>query len=68
MDIVNKILFIIFFLSSLNVFRHFYYVVQSWLTTDTNNTITYKITKIELFLLGLSIAYILSSIFTGITL
>lgn len=65
-DILNKILIMLFFLSSLNIIRHFYYFIQAFFTTSEDNPVKYKITKTSLLLLGISIAYILSVIFTGI--
>lgn len=66
--IINKILIITFILSILNIIRHGYYFIQAWLVADTDNPINYKLNNIKLLFLGLSIAYVLSTIFTGLNL
>lgn len=65
-DIINKILMILFFMSSLNATRHMYYFIQTWFTSTQEQPLKYKVTTKSLMLLGISIAYILASIFTGI--
>lgn len=65
-DITNKILMILFFMSSLNTTRHMYYFIQTWFTSTQEQPLKYKVTTKSLMLLGISIAYILASIFTGI--
>ncbi len=67
-DILNKILLILFFMSCLNVIRHGYYFIQAVLTSTDEEPKKYKISNVSLYLLSLSIAYILSVIFTGITI
>jgi hypothetical protein len=67
-DILNKILLILFFMSSLNVLRHVYYFIQAVLTSTEEEPKKYRIPNVSLYLLGVSIAYILSAIITGITL
>lgn len=64
MDILNKILFLLFFLSILNVVRHIYFIVQALAI----NRERYVLKDISLWLLGLSIGFILTCIFTGITI
>lgn len=66
MDILNKILMILFFLSLFNTVRHVYYFVQTWFTTTEEAPVKYKLTTKSLVLLGISVSYILTSIFTGI--
>ena len=68
LTLINKVLIIIFFLSILNIIRHTYYFIQLWLQSDIENPVKYKITNRSLLFLGLSIAYILMAIFTGIGL
>jgi len=65
-DLLNKILLIMLFMSSLNVFRHGYYFVQAWLTSSEDNPQKYRMNNSSLWVLGISIAYILTSIFTGV--
>ena len=63
---INKILMLIFCLSCLNVFRRLYYFIQTWFYSTLDQPVKYKLTNNELFLLGLSIAYILTVFSTGI--
>jgi len=67
-DILNRVLLILVFLSCFNIIRHFYYFTQAFLTNSEENPIKYKINKTSLILLGISISYVLSVIFTGIKL
>jgi Sec-independent protein secretion pathway component TatC len=66
LDTLNKILMVAFFLSCLNTIRHVYYFIQAWATSTEEVQVKYKITSKSLFLLGVSIAYILTTLFTGI--
>ena len=66
--ILNKILLIIFFISCLNLVRHLYYFLQAALSSTEEEPKKYRIPNVSLFLLGISIAYILTVIFTGITI
>jgi hypothetical protein len=67
--ILNKILVVLFLLSIFNVFRHGYYFIQAMFkTNEEGQTSKYIISNKALFLLGLSLAYALSAIFTGITI
>ena len=67
LDIINKILIIIFILASLNIIRHSILTIQVWFRANEEE-IKYTLTSKGLFLLGLSLAYVISSIFTGIHL
>lgn len=62
-DILNKVLITIFTLSGLNVVRHIYFVIQSWVIKER-----YALPKKSLFLLGISLAYVIGSLVTGITI
>lgn len=66
--IISKLLTTLFFLSLVSVIRHGYYAIKSVLKTTEENTEFYKINKTELLFLGLSIAYILTAIMTGVGL
>lgn len=66
--ILNKILLVTFFMACLNLIRHGYYFLQAAFTATEDEPKKYKISKMSLFLLGISIAYILSVFITGITL
>jgi hypothetical protein len=65
-EIVNKILIVMLFLSILTTLRHAYYFVQAFLTSTEEQPIKYRLSTTSLFYLGVSLAYILSVIFTGI--
>lgn len=67
-DTLNKLLMVLFFMSLLNTVRHMYYFIQTWFTSTEETPVKYKITSKSLLLLGVSIAYILTTIFTGIKL
>jgi hypothetical protein len=60
--LMNKLLFIGFFLSILNVIRQTYFMIQALVINKEG----YKLPKTELLVLGISIAFILTCIFTGI--
>jgi hypothetical protein len=64
--ILNKIFLILFFMSCLNIIRHGYYFLQAGLTSTEEEPKKYRISNVSLYLLSVSIAYILSVIFTGI--
>lgn len=55
-------------MSCLNLIRHTYYFLQAGLTSTEEEPKKYRISNVSLYLLGISIAYILSVIFTGITI
>jgi hypothetical protein len=62
-DLFNKIFLFLFFLSSLNVIRVSYFLIQKWIDNEK-----FKLGEKSLFLLGISISYILLCIFSGINL
>lgn len=62
MFIIQKILFFLFCLSTLNIGKHIFNLILE-LRKEQPERI--KVTKKELFILGLSISYILTIIFTG---
>ena len=59
-DVMTKIEFFLFFMSTLNIIKHVWTIVDE-LRSDEPKKIEY--TKIETFVLGLSISYILTTIF-----
>lgn len=67
-DLSNKVLMICFFLSCLTTIRHGYYFIQTFISSTEETPVKYRISNTSLILLGISIAYIISSLFTGITL
>jgi hypothetical protein len=64
--IINKILMMAFCFAVLNSVRHGYYFIQAYLLSTLEEPKQYKISKISLIVLGVSLSYILSSILTGI--
>jgi len=66
--LINKILILLFFLSLLNILRHSYYFIQAWITSESDKPKKYMLSSVSLYIVALSIAYILMSIFYGITL
>jgi len=64
--LVNKTLFVLFFISVLNILRHTWKVLSILRNEDVPNK--YELSKQELIFLGLSVAYVLTTIFTKITL
>jgi hypothetical protein len=62
-NFLDKIMYIMLFLSSLNVLREFFFLIQAFIG-DTKLILS----KGRIRLLGLSLSYILTVIFTGITL
>jgi hypothetical protein len=67
-EILNKLLTGVFFLTVLNTVRHAYFFIQALIVSTDEEPRKYKLTKRELLLLGISVAYILAVIFTGIKL
>ena len=65
--IINKILLVVFITAIANLCWHIFYAIQAWIKNDEQNT-KYILTPRSLFLLGLSVAYVLTSIITGINL
>lgn len=68
METINKILLFLLFLSIVTVLRHLYYLISSFIRTTEENPVRYTLTRMQLFLLGTSIAFILTCIFSGISL
>lgn len=64
--LLNKLLFLLFFLGCFNIIRHLWKVFLRVKEEDVPKK--YEIPKNELIFLGISIAYVLTTIFTGITI
>lgn len=60
-EIINKILIFLFFLSGLNVMRASYFFIQHWIDKEK-----FKLNEKSLLFLGISIAYILLCVINGI--
>jgi len=67
-ELGNKILLLLFFMSCLTTLRHVYYFIQAFLTSTEEDSVKYKISNKALLFLCMSVAYILSVIFTGLKL
>lgn len=67
-DILNKILYVLMFLSILNITRHTFFLIGSFIKADEENPTKFRLSATQLLLLGLSIAYLFTIIFTGIKL
>lgn len=67
-DILNKVLMVVFFMSCLNTLRHVYYFIQAFFTSTEEQPVKYRVTDTSLLLLCLSLAYVLTVVFTGIKL
>jgi len=65
-SLLNKVLFVLFFMSILNVLRHTWKVFMILRNDDVPNK--YELSKQELIFLGLSIAYLFTTVFTKITI
>lgn len=66
--ILNKILIMFLFMACLNTIRHTYYFIQASFPSSDEEPRKYKLQTTSLVLLGISLAYILTVIFTGIKL
>lgn len=64
--LINKALLMVLIMACLNLIRHSYYFVQAWLTSEEETPEKYKISNKSLWVLSLSIGYIISSIFYGL--
>lgn len=64
--ILNKILMMFLFIACLNTLRHTYYFIQSLFPSVDMEPTKYRLQTTSLVLLGISLAYILTVIFTGI--
>jgi hypothetical protein len=65
-SLINKVLFVLFFMSFFNILRHIWKIFSIIRDQDIPNK--YELTKQELIFLGLSLAYVFTTFFTKITL
>lgn len=63
---LNKVYSLIFVLSILNLVMNLYKFIRAWATADTEGGTQYKITNKSVLFIGLSISYIITSLFNGI--
>jgi hypothetical protein len=65
-SLLNKVLFILFFICILNILRHVWKVFM--ILRNDNIPNKYELSKQELIFLGLSVAYLFTTIFTKVTI
>jgi len=63
MDILNRVIILLFILSSLNILRHSFFLLRSFRSEER-----FVLEKNSLLYLGISISYFLMSIISGIIL
>jgi len=68
LNIINKLILILFMMSTLNILKHIYFFVQAWILSDTDTPMNYILSRYEQIVLGLSLSYIVSTILTGFKL
>jgi hypothetical protein len=68
--ILERLFWVIFILSTLNIIRHGYYSIQSIINSADENTPAdkYRLSFRSLLLLGLSMGYFIMSLIKGINL
>ncbi len=54
-------------MSTFNVIRHSYYFIQAWVKSNSDNPEKYVISNYSLWVLSMSLAYIITSIINGIS-
>jgi len=65
-SLLNKVLFLLFFMSTFNILRHVWKIFSILRNNEIPNK--YELSKQELIFLGISVAYLFTTIFTKITL
>lgn len=63
---LNKVYSLIFVLSVLNIVMNSYKFLRAWVASDSEETVPYKITNKSVLFIGLSLSYLIASLFTGI--
>lgn len=53
-------------MSTFNVIRHMYYFIQAWVKSNSDNPEKYVITNNSLWVLSMSLAYVITSIIKGV--
>ena len=66
--LLNKVLFIILIMSILSMLRNVFFMVRTWSREKSDNETKFAITPKGLWILALSIGYVMMTIFTGISL
>ncbi len=65
-DFLNKLQLLLFFMAFLVAFRHGFYFFQNLITSTEDDPKKYKLSKVQLFFLCVSIAYICTVTIYGI--
>ncbi len=66
--LANRVLIIFFIMSCLTIIRHSYYFMQALFSSTEEQPVKYKVSTNSLIYLGICISYVLSTIFTGLTI
>jgi len=66
--LLNKFLWFGLFMSILNIIRHIFNVIQTYVLSNEQESVKYLISPTGLLVLGLSVSYVLMTIFSGIVL
>jgi hypothetical protein len=64
---INKLLIMLLSLSILNLVRHFYFFIQSFIVARSGEISKYSISDKQILVLGFSVSYITMCIVTGVT-
>jgi hypothetical protein len=64
-ELINKVFIMLFVMCILSVFRHLFYFIQTLLLSTKENPVKYKLQPLSLILLGVSLSYIITILFTG---
>jgi len=65
---MNKMFYILFFMSALNIIRESYFLINSFVVNgDEERKTQYKINRNRLILVSLSLSFIITCFITGIT-
>ena len=63
---INKLLLLLLIMSSLVCVRNLFFFIQSWVTSNSEEPKRFILNKRELFILCISIAYVIVCILTGV--
>ena len=67
-ELIERLLWVIFWLSTCNILRHGYFFTQTWVKSESESPEKYYLSFKSLLLLGLSIGYTITSLIKGINL
>ena len=67
-ELIERLLWVLFWVSTLNMLRHGYFFIHSWAKSESDNPERYIVQPNTLFLLGISIGYFITVIIRGINL